>query len=99
MGYSDIITYAALVNIALKENQLPQAMLNADTLIQTFPDNALSYELKADVCMAQKKPQQAVQFYDLALEKEQLARIIAKRYPAHVKLKGQETLLKPDWIS
>ena len=75
-------------------------MLNADTLIQIFPDNALSYVSKADVFMANNEPQLATHFYDLALEKQPLQQVVIKRYRAHIKFMGKEKAQETDenWL-
>jgi len=100
LGFSGIEAYAALVNIALIKDNISQAMQNTEVLIKFYPDKALSYELKGDVYMAKNKPQLAAQFYNKALEKEQLAGLIKKRYLADIKFKENDQAQQAvaDWL-
>lgn len=67
-----------LARIALQEKQYQKAILNADEIILMAPDQALGYELKGDVLVAQKDLHAGEKQYTMAMQKQPLSSVIVK---------------------
>lgn len=67
-----------LARIALQEKQYPQAAAHADEIIARSPDQALGYDLKGDVYVAQGDLRAAEKQYAAAVQKQAVSSVIVK---------------------